>query len=75
MEAQYIALVFHILCGTIAIVTMILAFLTKKGPNSHAKIGRIYCYAMIGVCVTAIAILILGSSGGKSDSALGHFAK
>ncbi|HJL64985.1 MAG TPA: hypothetical protein QGF70_05300 [Candidatus Thalassarchaeaceae archaeon] len=62
MEAQYIALVFHILCGTIAIVTMILAFLTKKGPNSHAKIGRIYCYAMIGVCVTAIALFLFGSS-------------
>jgi uncharacterized membrane protein len=62
MENHSLALALHILCGTVAIIAMALAYLVKKGPNFHAKIGRIYCYAMLGVCVSAIALFLLGSS-------------
>jgi uncharacterized membrane protein len=54
-------LMIHILFGSVALLTAALAFLTEKGPNFHANVGRIYALAMIGVGLTAGA-LWLGST-------------
>ena len=62
MDAKSAVLWLHILCGAVAIVTMILAYITKKGPKMHAKVGRIYGYAMVGVGLTSIVLFLLGSS-------------
>ena len=62
MDAKAIMLAIHIVCGFVALVTMVMAYLTKKGPAMHAKVGRIYGYAMVGVGLTAIVLFFLGAS-------------
>ena len=62
MDAKATMLAIHIFCGFVALVTMVMAYLTKKGPTMHAKVGRIYGYAMVGVGLTAIVLFFLGAS-------------
>ena len=62
MGAKDIMLAIHILCGFIALVTMVMAYVTKKGPTFHAKLGRVYGLAMVGVGLTAIILFFLGAS-------------
>jgi len=52
----------HIAFGSVALLTAALAFLTEKGPKFHAKVGRIYALAMIGVGLSAVALWLLGST-------------
>ena len=52
----------HIAFGSVALLTASLAFLTEKGPKFHAKVGRIYALAMIGVGLTAVVLWWLGST-------------
>ena len=61
MTPSEITLIFHIIAGSIALTTMALSYLVKKGPKLHAKIGRIYVYSMIGVGITAVTLFIFGS--------------
>ena len=55
-------LLVHIAFGSVALLAAALAFLTKKGPKFHAKVGRVYALAMIGVGLTAGALWWLGST-------------
>ena len=57
-----VVLFIHIAFGSVALLTAALAFLTKKGPKFHAKVGRIYAFAMIGVGLTAGALWWMGST-------------
>ncbi len=57
-----ILLLIHIAFGSVALLTAALAFLTEKGPKFHAKVGRIYALAMIGVGLSAVALWLLGST-------------
>ena len=57
-----VVLFIHIAFGSVALLTAALAFLTKKGPNFHAKAGRIYAFAMIGVGLTAGVLWWMGST-------------
>ena len=56
-----VILLIHITFGSVALLTAAIAFLTEKGPNYHAKVGRIYTFAMIGVGLTA-ALWWMGST-------------
>ena len=62
MAIDTILLLIHIAFGSVALLTAALAFLTEKGPKFHAKVGRIYALAMIGVGLTAGALWWLGST-------------
>ena len=57
-----VVLLTHIAFGSVALLTAALAFLTEKGPKFHAKVGRIYAFAMIGVGLTAVALWWMGST-------------
>ena len=57
-----VVLLTHIAFGSVALLTAALAFLTEKGPKFHAKVGRIYAFAMIGVGLTAGALWWIGST-------------
>lgn len=57
-----VLLLIHIAFGSVALLTAALAFLTEKGPKFHAKVGRIYALAMIGVGLSAVALWLLGST-------------
>ena len=57
-----VVLFIHIAFGSVALLTAALAFLTEKGPKFHAKVGRIYALAMIGVGLTAGSLWWLGST-------------
>ena len=57
-----VVLFIHIAFGSVALLTAALAFLTKKGPKFHAKAGRIYAFAMIGVGLTAGVLWWMGST-------------
>jgi len=52
----------HIVCGSLALLTAGLAFVTQKGPKFHAKVGRFYALAMMGVGLTAGGLWLLGST-------------
>ena len=54
-------LLVHIAFGSVALLAAALAFLTEKGPKFHAKVGRIYALAMIGVGLTAGALWSIAS--------------
>ena len=62
MNVGNFVLLLHIVCGGIALLTAMLAFLTEKGPKFHAKVGQIYALAMIGVGLTAGVLWWLGST-------------
>ena len=62
MDAKDIMLAIHIFCGFVALVTMIMAYVTKKGPKFHAKVGRVYGLSMVGVGLTSIILFFLGAS-------------
>ncbi|MGB0364722.1 MAG: hypothetical protein ACPGE8_01235 [Candidatus Poseidoniaceae archaeon] len=62
MSLRELLLFLHIACGCIALVTMVIAYTTKKGPKAHAKVGRIYGYGMIGVGLTAVILFFMGAS-------------
>ena len=62
MAMDSVFLFIHIAFGSVALLTAALAFLTEKGPKFHAKVGRIYALAMVGVGLTAVALWWLGSS-------------
>ena len=62
MEMDTVVLLIHVACGSVALLTATLAFLTEKGPKFHAKVGRIYALAMIGVGLTAVGLWWLGST-------------
>ena len=55
-------LLMHIAFGSVALLTAAFAFLTEKGPKFHAKVGRIYALAMVGVGLTAVILWWMGST-------------
>ena len=57
-----VILLIHITFGSVALLTAAIAFLTEKGPKFHAKVGKIYTFAMIGVGLTAGALWWMGST-------------
>ena len=62
MGAKDIMLAIHILCGFVALVTMVMAYVTNKGPKFHATVGRLYGLAMVGGGLTAIIRFFVGAS-------------
>ncbi|MBL4709836.1 MAG: hypothetical protein JKY48_15495 [Flavobacteriales bacterium] len=52
---QYI-LYFHAFSGGIALLSGIIAILTKKGSKSHTTSGEIYFYGMLSVVVTGLIV-------------------
>lgn len=54
-----IALIVHILTGSLALLTGLLAIVFRKGFSKHRIAGLIYFYSMILVCISAISISLL----------------
>lgn len=47
---------FHIVCGVLALVSMVVPVATKKGGRTHRRSGRVYVGSMAGVVASALAI-------------------
>ena len=62
MDIGELSLLLHIAFGSTALISAAFAMLTEKGPKFHAKVGRIYALAMIGVGLTAGVLWWLGST-------------
>ena len=62
MSMDTVILLIHITFGSVALLTAAIAFLTEKGQKFHAKVGRIYTFAMIGVGLTAGVLWWMGST-------------
>ena len=62
MDVGELPLLLHVAFGSIALIAAALAFLTEKGPKFHAKVGKIYALAMVGVGLTAVSLWWLGST-------------
>lgn len=58
---ERVILLIHIVAGSIALLTALIALLTAKGKGMHVKAGRIYALAMTLVFVTALPLAIWGS--------------
>ncbi len=57
MEQYYnTTLTFHVLCGTMSLLTGIIAMSSKKGGRVHKKSGLIYFYVMLLTGFTALPI-------------------
>lgn len=54
-----IALIIHIATGFTALLTGIIAILSKKGRKAHRISGLIFFYCMLGVAVSAIFISVV----------------
>jgi len=46
-------LLIHIPCGIVAVITGLIAMLSKKQPGRHPNFGTIYYWALVVVCVSA----------------------
>ena len=62
MDFRTLILFAHIAAGVVSLITMVIAYTTKKGPKAHAKVGRIYGYGMVGVGLTAVVLFFMGAS-------------
>ena len=62
MDFRTLILFAHIAAGVVSLITMVIAYTTKKGPKAHAKVGRIYGYGMVGVGLTAVVLFFTGAS-------------
>ena len=56
-----ILLVIHIICGSLALLTAVVALVTAKGGVNHVRAGRVYALAMTGVFLTAVPLAFLGA--------------
>ena len=57
-----ILLPIHVLAGTIALVSAVLAMLSVKGKRLHVLSGRAYFWGMTAIFLTAIPMSIIGSN-------------
>lgn len=57
-----ILLPMHILAGTIALLSSIVAVLSEKGKKLHVLSGRTYFWGMLGIFLTAILMSIITSN-------------
>tara|TARA_A100001037_G_scaffold136614_1_gene123702 strand:+ start:5524 stop:6159 length:636 start_codon:yes stop_codon:yes gene_type:complete len=53
-------LILHIICGTLALISAAGSLLTKKGRKQHARFGKVYSSAMMGVAITSTILVSLG---------------
>ena len=53
-----ILLLFHILCGSLSLISSALSISSKKGQRTHRFFGKIYFWGMVGVFLTAIPLAI-----------------
>ena len=58
---QMAILIVHIFAGSIALCTAAGAFMTKKGRAWHARIGKIYSFAMMMVALSSFMLVVLGA--------------
>ena len=58
---QVAILIIHIFAGAIALCTAAGAFMTKKGRAWHARIGKIYSFAMMMVALSSFMLVVLGA--------------
>ena len=49
-------LAFHVLCGTVSLITGLIAMTAKKGLKVHKNSGVVYFYFMLATGVTAIPV-------------------
>lgn len=49
-------LIFHLLAALIAVLTGIVAMLSKKRPGRHPRFGKVYYWSLGVVCLTAAAL-------------------
>jgi len=56
--ANHYLLGFHIIAGSISLVSFFIPLLVKKGGNLHRKIGWIYVYTMWAVIISALLLSI-----------------
>ena len=54
-----ILLLFHILCGSLSLISSALSISSKKGQRTHRFFGKIYFWGMVGVFLTAIPLAII----------------
>ena len=57
-----ILLPIHILAGTIALLSAIMAILSEKGKKLHLLSGRTYFWCMVTIFLTAIPMSIITSN-------------
>ena len=53
-----ILLLFHILSGSLTLISSALSIYSKKGQRTHRFFGKIYFWGMVGVFLTAIPLAI-----------------
>ena len=55
-SAMSVWILFHIVCGVAALLSMFVPVFTKKGGRSHRLGGRVYVWSMAGVVASALTV-------------------
>jgi len=50
---------FHIIAGSISLITFLIPLFVKKGGNIHRKVGWVYVYTMWAVIISALLLSII----------------
>lgn len=66
----YISLVLHVIAGIGSIILFWIPILTKKGGNTHRKVGKAYIFLMWMVIFSGIILTIHKFHEGEIDAAL-----
>lgn len=56
---QAALLLFHVVCGAIALLTGLIAIISKKGNKLHVNAGKIFFWAMFAVGISSLVLAIV----------------
>ncbi|MDZ4758319.1 MAG: hypothetical protein SGJ10_09290 [Bacteroidota bacterium] len=59
MDFYRVFLIFHIICGAIALLTGFIAIVANKGGSLHMKTGKIFYWAMYAVGVSSFVLALM----------------
>lgn len=56
----------HLVFGTAALLTFWLQLLRRKGGSAHRRWGHLYSWAMVGVLVSSLPMIVIGLRNGET---------
>lgn len=70
MDTYRIALIIHLVAGSVALISFWSAGLARKGSPFHRKVGKVYLISMLGIILTGVPLVFGLLNRGQSVGAI-----